>query len=136
MANQRGYQGEKQVMDLFKQYFPGGWRRRGRGTAGSDLLVPESFPYSIEVKFQKHIKLRHLVYGHADLRKWWQQAIRQATSESRQPLLVLKVEGQWWVRNFNRHWFPVFIKGEEAEWVQLGDWLPVAVAELNKEEAA
>lgn len=136
MTNQRGYQGEKQVMDLFKQHFPGDWRRRGRGTTGSDLLAPTDFLYSVEVKFQKHIKLRHLVYGHTDLRKWWQQAIRQATTEGKQPLLVLKVEGQWWVRNFSHYWFPVFIKGEEAEWVQLGDWLPVAVAELNKEKVA
>lgn len=74
------------------------FRRSGRGFKGNDTANdPEGFPFAIEVKDVKAIKLIHLFKGNKELGTYLQQTIDQANATGRQPLLLIKIESVWFL---------------------------------------
>lgn len=95
-SRNKGAQGERDVLKLFKEWWGGQpWRRSGVGFEGKDLICPEDFPFSIEVKNHKNARCKWFWTPTEQLLSWWGQAVEQAIADERKPLLVLKVESMW-----------------------------------------
>lgn len=85
------------------------------GIGGSDIVAPDKFPFSVEVKHHKTVKAIHLLLGkNKMLNDWWKQAEQQAKDVGRQPLLVVKCEGKWMATEFS--------PAEVGHWNLLEDW--------------
>lgn len=98
MTNSRakGNRGEREVLKILKSHFGGEpWERKSMGIPGPDLLTPNEFPYAVEVKFNKSIKLIHFFKENKQLKDWWKQTQEQAFALNKTPLLIVKVEGIW-----------------------------------------
>lgn len=109
----KGQAAERAVMHMFQDKFGGHWERRPLGIPGPDIFSPSWFPYSIEVKCIKEIKVAHL-FGRekptAMLRDCWNQAVGEAKILEKAPLLVIKSQRQW------------FITEDLKEWMKLKEW--------------
>lgn len=111
MSRTKGKVGEREVSALIRDLT--GWdvRRRGRQHDGdSDLTgVPG---WSAEVK-------RHATASHADLRRWWGQAVEQADRDGAKPVLFYRVNrGDW------RAVWPTaaLLTMQHADWWTEYDW--------------
>lgn len=91
----KGGQAEREVMALLKEWHPGEWRRKPFCQKGSDLITPETFPWSVEVKNDKQLHLGHLWKPTRFLQACWEQTIEQAFDDNKKPLLIMKIEGSW-----------------------------------------
>lgn len=135
-SKEKGKKGEREVVAILKQYFPGLFKRNTIGTANSDLIVPENFPYSVEVKNSKALRFQHLLFPTKELLEWWQQAEKQAKDEGKLPLLVVKVErvGWWCTTSMPRYWQCVGFPGNcaAAGWASFEYWCEVASMEAWK----
>jgi len=96
-GRRKGSAAEREICKLFSMWWNGTFQRRSLGIAGSDIVTPDGFPWALEVKHVKTMKTRHLWKPTADLVKFWKQACDQAAIEDRDPLLVAKIEGAWFV---------------------------------------
>lgn len=98
-SQRKGARGERELVNLFKCWWPGGrddeWGRRGVGQEGADLVTPADFPWTIESKNWTETRVRWFFHPTKYLRDWWEQAKAQ-TLPGRQPLLCMKVEGGWY----------------------------------------
>ncbi|HEY9684731.1 MAG TPA: hypothetical protein V6C86_24350 [Oculatellaceae cyanobacterium] len=102
-GRRKGNRAEADVVQIFKAWWGGSpWERRSMGYAGSDLIVPSDFPFSLEVKHVDTLKARHIFKPTKQLIEYWNQARDQAIKENRKPLLVAKIEGMWMA--FSRPW--------------------------------
>lgn len=91
----KGKRGELEAVSLLIKHFGKGFRRKRLGTPGSDIETPYEFPWSVEAKNVKTVKLKHLFRPTAELLAYWQQTKRQAKDEGKKPLLIIKIESIW-----------------------------------------
>lgn len=91
----KGGAAERDVMARLKDWYPGDWRRKPFCQKGSDLITPDNFPWSVEVKHDKQLKLSHLWKPTKFLQACWEQTIEQAFDDNKKPLLIMKIEGAW-----------------------------------------
>jgi Holliday junction resolvase len=97
MSRNKGARAEREVLQHFKTHFGGTpWRRSGVGFEGKDLLTPDDFRFSTEIKDHKDARVRWFFHPTEKLLSWWQQALDQAASDNRLPLLVMKAESAWY----------------------------------------
>lgn len=94
-SRRKGNQAERDVINILRPHFPGKWERKSMGIPGPDILPPDNFPYAIEVKNVKTVRLKHLFQPTKELEKYWRQAVDQAEDLNKKPLLVAKIEGIW-----------------------------------------
>lgn len=92
----KGNSAERVVCKLFRDALGGKWERRSMGIPGCDIVAPESFQYALEVKHDKTLRCYHFWYPTDKLVSFWDQAKAQ-TPLGKRPLLVMKVEGKWFV---------------------------------------
>lgn len=71
------------------------FERRKDYYQGSDLIVPDDFPFAVEVKDWKELRIKHFFNPTALLKSFWEQARNQAEKEGKRPLLICKSEGTW-----------------------------------------
>lgn len=96
-STRKGKRGELEAMNILRQWWGGDdWRRSGFGHDGADLLPPENFPFSVEVKHHKNARVAWLFRPTAQLKKWLKQARAQAIEAQRDWLLCVKAEGTWY----------------------------------------
>lgn len=139
-SKEKGKKGEREVVAILKQHFPGLFKRNTIGTANSDLIVPENFPYSVEVKNSKALRFQHLLFPTKELLEWWQQTEKQAKDEGKLPLLVVKVErvGWWCVDRPPKHWKGVRLDAYMSGpgWLAFESWCEAEAAVLEARRAA
>jgi hypothetical protein len=91
----KGNQGEREVCKILSRYFGGKFERRSMGYEGNDIITPDGFPYGIEVKFDKSVRLKHFWKPTQKLKDFWKQTLAQCKNSGKHPLLCAKVEGMW-----------------------------------------
>lgn len=105
----KGGRGERAVAKLFSEWWGADFARtplsggfhtrkfREDWNAQGDLVTPdETFPFSVECKWQEGWTLDHLLTApKSDLWAWWEQALEQ-TPEGKIPLLVFKRNNMPW----------------------------------------
>ena len=99
MVNSRlkGNRGERKVIEFFRNWWGGNWERRSMGYEGSDLIVPDNFPFAVEVKDNEQLLARHFFHPTKLFKDMWQQAKIQAFDQGKAPLLVVNVEKKWYI---------------------------------------
>lgn len=94
-SRRKGSQSERDVFRIFSAWWGDRFCRRSLGQKGSDGHTPADFPFSVEVKNHKTVKVRHLFNPTKDILDFWRQTLEQAEEEKKLPLLVIKIEGKW-----------------------------------------
>lgn len=94
-SRRKGNDAERAVATIMRTCFGGNWERKSMGITGPDILPPDWFPYVIEVKHDKAIKLKHLFQPTKLLLSYYEQAKSHAKSTDKIPLLCIKIEGMW-----------------------------------------
>ena len=115
-SRRKGNSAERAVCKILSHYFGGKFERRSMGIPGSDIVCPDNFPYAVEVKHDKRVKGIHLFKGHHSLRGFWKQAIKQGLAVSKDALLIVKVEGLFFVTAERSG------DGCQSEWILLERW--------------
>lgn len=93
----KGNRAMNYVAKAFQSWWGGVWQRRGGGFTGDDLIPPDGFPYSIEVKDVSTVKAVHFLQPTKELSNYWAQAKDQAHRIGKIALLVIKAERSWFV---------------------------------------
>lgn len=99
----KGNRAERTVLKILKKHFGGEpWERKSMGIPGPDLLTPDNFPYAVEIKDDKSVRLKHFWKPNKQLKDFWEQAESQANGLGLEPLLIAKVEGIWfcWIQGY------------------------------------
>jgi len=91
----KGNSAEREICKILSKYFSGKFERRSMGMKGSDIICPVDFPYEVEVKHDKALRLKHFWQPTKKLEEFWQQTVNQACYTDKMPLLCAKVEGIW-----------------------------------------
>lgn len=122
-SRRKGNTAEREVVTILRSHFPGKWERKSMGIPGPDILPPDGFPYAIEVKNVKTVRLKHLFQPTLQLRGFWKQAVRQANDLNTEPLLIAKIEGIWFA----------FESTSEGgyQWSELRPWCYLAVRRVR-----
>lgn len=113
---QKGKAAERQIVDILNERFGGGFRRVPHSGAmvggsnfqksaglrqdaidilSSDIIVPESFRWSIESKAYSadSVKIHHfLVDKDHEVGEWWKQAKEDASKSKKHPMLVVRLD--------------------------------------------
>lgn len=116
------------VVKSFQSWWGGVWQRRGGGFSGDDLIPPDGFPFSVEVKDVATVKVRHFLEPTRELLGYWRQAMDQSIAVGKQPLLVLKAERSWFVV---RHLSPLPKQASAGFWATWNGY-PVLILPLEK----
>lgn len=95
-GRKKGNRAENKVITFFRNWWGGDWERRSMGYAGSDLIVPDNFPFSVEVKDDEQLQVRHFFHPTKFFLNCWKQAKGQAEDQAKYPLLVANVENKWY----------------------------------------
>jgi hypothetical protein len=124
--HRKGADGERDVRDYLQDWWAqaepktkfnraplsGGWHAASdQQTAGDLLVTPGSkFPWSVEVKRHENWSPKRFLDGFASpVWAWWAQAIRDAKSIEKQPML--------WARRSKGNWFVVLPLAQITETV-------------------
>lgn len=91
----KGGAAERLIAKILADWWGEPFARRPNKQKGSDHIVPKSFPFAVEVKDDKKLKVRHFFNPTNVIREFWEQARSQAEREHKQPLLICKAEGTW-----------------------------------------
>lgn len=94
-SRRKGMAGELEVVKLLQRVWGGEFRRSGSGFDGKDIICPEGFPFTIEVKNRRDIRIKHLWFPNSAFKQCLKQACGQAAAEDKPFLLFVKAEGTW-----------------------------------------
>lgn len=127
-SRRKGNRAMNAIAKSFQRWWGGEWQRRGGGFAGDDIIPPDGFPYSLEVKDVAQIKVRHFVQPTSLLLEYWKQAKTQAVRIGKITLLVIKTEGLWFVARITNG---QNVKSRTGLWSVWGDD-PVLILPLDE----
>jgi hypothetical protein len=96
----KGCRAEREAVNLLRKVFKDdAFRRRGCGFEDFDIIVPDWFPFVVEVKDRKDMTFKRLLTCMQPIGSFMDQAESQAVAVGRKPneaLVLFKVEGRWW----------------------------------------
>lgn len=117
----KGARGEREIATLLRRELPEGWtvERFGTGESGHDIRVTQPnghpWPWAVEVKRYRDFSVGEVLRGpSARWLSWWRQAVEQATTAGRSPLLLTRGDRRpWWV------WSPYCLGSHDGITVQV-----------------
>lgn len=94
----KGRRGELEACKLLAGWWGGVFKRRGLGHKDSDIITPDDFPWSIECKCNyRGFRFLHVWRDSKQFQKWWGQCVNDAERKRKEPMLLIKTEGEWFM---------------------------------------
>ena len=107
-SRRKGMTGELEVCHILSEALNDSFTRNRIGVSVCDVIAPAWFPFAVEIKNAKTVKLVHLFGKHTkELDNYWKQCSSQADILNKYPLLIVKAEKLWMACTDYEYWRPL-----------------------------